>query len=1358
MYFKYLRLTTGRALTCTKRSLLYSTNYRTFSIQCKKLERRWQGLKFQISNFHTTQRLNCPAPLILCFGSCCCGHFVRKWWLKQTIEQQQKYIRWFKRRKYTIYGSLGFLSFILSVYCLTHLKEDPVRKKLRLILVDQARQIENSKIIFQVIVQNQKNVVPLHDPKYKIIATALKRLMNSNKNLFKDTDWTITIIHRIFNNIGSFPNVLILPDRNIIVIIDIFNLIKSNDQLTFILAHEISHNMLLHSLEILSFGVINYVATIVFSFLIWVFYESKAAATLCLTMYILFGAIFSWYKRKSETEADEVGLELAAKSCIDPREVLVFWEMMKKFEELTHQDKFQIPLFMNHPTLDKRERRIIQLMPTALELRKQSKCPKLPAEDPRDRLPYYMKDIEKHMLKNSKILVGAPKGNYSSPSIQRFPYLIEPGVVFRCAIKNSKCQIIKPEKIENEKGYETRFAMNILIRKQFGWFGSAISVDEINGILTVCAPRTIVVISKPFTNINFETLQGMCYSGKVSSDVLSIEDKNLMSYSFDSKFWYNPLHGFSVHYASMKQTKGNEGKKERKINRIVGKPKHEDYGTVDVVYLNETMSIELSFLDNLSQFGYSVESGYFFKKDQLLFVSGAPGWHYVGTVIIVNPESREFVTKLDGTHIGEFFGASLAVGDLNNDGLDDLLIGAPLWGEDNGRVYVFVGTSKGQFEMTQILYGTAEGGHFGYAIASGDLDADGFDDIIVGSPWENDGVIYVFNGGSDYLEVSERIEAAKFLRRPSQKIQRFGFSISKPVDIDANGYLDIAVGAYKSGHAIILRSKPVTKTQLLIETVPNTLQRDARQFLVKICPLYFVRNVRYNSEQAIKSKVTVTIDERYQRTQQTILELKSSNLTSNVCLSAQVNISRNIRDFIEPISIFAKHDFLYDNTSSNFCKYCLVEKRNNKLQTAQAFLPFNIGCGEDKVCNSNISATAKFYNIQYNDTWVIGSSDISLEISLKNYGEPAYLTILEFTLPERIMLRSILPFCQEDNSKENLIVICDTGNPIWNGEERSVKLNLDMRHLINGSLYDHNKLYFYAIIKTRSINHGTTNISKTLNLVNEVSLSLHGKANEEAYYLTTLNESSSNITFQHTYQVYKLGASPIEDAQLAVKVPLATEDSTTLIYMYKPQLYISGELFECSSESTLVDSQLGEVQEESFLDKFDIHKRNVEASAVYLSDAKNVQTSETLNKNLTDNIIYINCSTPDIACTTIVCSLNTLKTLQDVGKLVIKFLLNVDKFKANFRNKRAVVKFTTEVNVEIIKPDERLDINGTRSTIEVMTMFYYTPKMEKLQLWIIIVSVLVGLLLLCICVAILNMLGFFKRKGKQNLTKQEIDE
>lgn len=44
-----------------------------------------------------------------------------------------------------------------------------------------------------------------------------------------------------------------------------------------------------------------------------------------------------------------------------------------KFEELSRQKKFQIPLFMDHPPLEERKKRTIQLMPTILELRKQAK-------------------------------------------------------------------------------------------------------------------------------------------------------------------------------------------------------------------------------------------------------------------------------------------------------------------------------------------------------------------------------------------------------------------------------------------------------------------------------------------------------------------------------------------------------------------------------------------------------------------------------------------------------------------------------------------------------------------------------------------------------------------------------------------------------------------------------------------------------------------------------------------------------------------------------------------------------------------------------------------------------------------------
>lgn len=55
------------------------------------------------------------------------------------------------------------------------------------------------------------------------------------------------------------------------------------------------------------------------------------------------------------------------------------------------------------------------------------------------------------------------------------------------------------------------------------------------------------------------------------------------------------------------------------------------------------------------------------------------------------------VARLWGTDIGEFFGASLATGDLNKDGLHDLVIGAPHWGTDNGRVHVYLGSPKVNF-------------------------------------------------------------------------------------------------------------------------------------------------------------------------------------------------------------------------------------------------------------------------------------------------------------------------------------------------------------------------------------------------------------------------------------------------------------------------------------------------------------------------------------------------------------------------------------------------------------------------------------------------------------------------------------
>lgn len=57
---------------------------------------------------------------------------------------------------------------------------------------------------------------------------------------------------------------------------------------------------------------------------------------------------------------------------------------------------------------------------------------------------------------------------------------------------------------------------------------------------------------------------------------------------------------------------------------------------------------------------------------------------------------------------------------------------------------------------------------------------------------------------------------------------------------------------------MILRSKPIIKTELLIESVPNTLQRNATHFLVKICPVYTIHNI-LRSEGGIANYVNLYI-------------------------------------------------------------------------------------------------------------------------------------------------------------------------------------------------------------------------------------------------------------------------------------------------------------------------------------------------------------------------------------------------------------------------------------------------------------------------------------------------------------------
>src|SRR5437899_991792 len=116
----------------------------------------------------------------------------------------------------------------------------------------------------------------------------------------------------------------------------------------------------------------------------------------------------------------------------------------------------------------------------------------------------------------------------------------------------------------------------------------------------------------------------------------------------------------------------------------------------------------------------------------------------------------------DHSESGDYFGFSLACCDFNHDGFDDLVIGA--YGEDHGSgiVHILYGSSSGLTSDHRQIWSqgshgigdhSVRGDYFGFSLACCDFNHDGFDDLAVGAPGEDQGagVVLVLYGSSDGL-------------------------------------------------------------------------------------------------------------------------------------------------------------------------------------------------------------------------------------------------------------------------------------------------------------------------------------------------------------------------------------------------------------------------------------------------------------------------------------------------------------------------------------------------------------------------------------------------------------------------------
>uniref|UniRef100_A0A8C8RA57 Integrin subunit alpha 4 n=1 Tax=Pelusios castaneus TaxID=367368 RepID=A0A8C8RA57_9SAUR len=632
--------------------------------------------------------------------------------------------------------------------------------------------------------------------------------------------------------------------------------------------------------------------------------------------------------------------------------------------------------------------------------------------------------------RTSWLVVGAPKSNWLANSS-----VVNPGAIFKCRIgsnPNRACEQLQLGELNGEHCGKT-----CLEERDNQWMGVSLSRQpRENGSIVACGHRWKNIF---YIKHEDKLPNGVCY--EIPSNFQTQSSKRLCPcYKDHMKKFGETLGSCQAGISSFYF--------EDLI--IMGAP-GSYYWTGSVFVYNTTQKTSKFYEDLTNQvkfgsyLGYAVAAGHFLSPASTEVIGGAPQQEQTGKVYIfsIGAQRLDILTELKGKQLGSYFGAAVCAVDLNSDGLSDLLVGAPMQSKvrEEGRVYVYINLGSGaeMLELEIELAGSdSYAARFGETITNlGDIDNDGFEDVAIGAPQEDDlkGAIYIYNGREDGISssFSQRIQGHGI----SNTLTMFGQSISSGIDADNNGYPDVAVGAFLSDSVVLLRTRAVVVVEASLKH-PNAVNRTHLECMengqpavcvnLTLCfthkgrdvPSYVVLLYHISVDVSRKTDTPARFYFSSNGTSDMILGSIKIHNGSVTCESHAAFLKKDVRDIRTPIHVEATyhlgHHVLKEKSVDEFPPLEPVLQQRKEKDTIKSKMVFARFCSR-KNCSADLKLSGNhlkyihyFYRPHEKKIYlVVGSmKTLLLNISLSNAGDDAYETALHIQLPKGLYFVRVL--------------------------------------------------------------------------------------------------------------------------------------------------------------------------------------------------------------------------------------------------------------------------------------------------------------------------------------------------------------